>query len=175
MPPVTPPALTTIPPFPQLADRAAGTYNSKGYAFGQHMSVTFNVDQTALAANVFANATDAATNAGTASTAAAIASSAATSASISASTASTQAASVLTMDKRYLGSKASAPTLDNQGAALAAGAVYYDTVLLKVRTWNGSAWVEGISAVAGVSSVNGATGAVVLASQTGRIFYSMGA
>ena len=66
------------------------------------------------------------------------------------------------MDKRYLGAKSTAPTLDNQGAALQTGAVYYDTVLSKVRTWAGSVWVEGISAVAGVSSVNGQSGAVTL-------------
>jgi len=69
-------------------------------------------------------------------------------------------ASRVAADKRYLGSKATAPTLDNQGAALATGAVYYDTALSKVRTWTGSAWVEGISAVAGVTSVNGQTGAL---------------
>ena len=66
------------------------------------------------------------------------------------------------MDKRYLGAKSTAPTLDNQGAALQAGAVYYDTTTLKVMTWSGSAWVEGISAVAGVSSINGLTGAVAV-------------
>lgn len=66
------------------------------------------------------------------------------------------------MDKRYLGSKSVAPTLDNQGAALTTGAVYYDTVLAKVRTWNGTAWVDGIASVAGVTSVNGADGVVVI-------------
>ena len=78
------------------------------------------------------------------------------------------------MDKRYLGSKATAPTLDNQGAALATGAVYYDTALAKVRTWTGSAWAEGISAVAGVSSYNGATGNVVVKAFNSRSFFAMG-
>ena len=76
--------------------------------------------------------------------------------------ATAQAASVLTMDKRYLGAFAVAPTLDNQGAALSTGAVYYDTALAKVRIWSGSAWVEGIASVAGVSTVNGANGAVTV-------------
>ena len=97
----------------------------------------------------------------------------ATNAAASASTATTQAGyastsatnaenSRLGADKRYLGAKSTAPTLDNQGAALATGAVYYDTTLAKVRTWNGTTWVEGISAVAGVTSVNGASGAVTV-------------
>ena len=63
--------------------------------------------------------------------------------------------------KLNLGNKTTAPTLDNQGAALLAGATYYDTTLAKWRVWSGSAWVEGISAVAGVSSVNGNNGAVI--------------
>ena len=64
------------------------------------------------------------------------------------------------MDKRYLGAKASDPTTDNQGQALAAGAVFYNTTTNKVRTWTGSVWTDGITAIAGVSSFNGATGAV---------------
>lgn len=84
----------------------------------------------------------------------------ATAAAGSATTASTQAANVLDMDKRYLGAKAAPPALDNQGAALQTGANYYDTVLAKLRVWNGGVWVEGISAVAGVTSVNGQAGAV---------------
>jgi hypothetical protein len=67
--------------------------------------------------------------------------------------------------KFNLGNKTTPPTLDNQGAALLAGATYYDTALNKWRVWSGSAWVEGISAVAGVSSVNGQTGNV-----TGVVF-----
>lgn len=33
--------LSPIPPFPALSDRAAGTYNSKAYAFGAHMGGPF--------------------------------------------------------------------------------------------------------------------------------------
>jgi hypothetical protein len=65
--------------------------------------------------------------------------------------------------KLNLGNKATPPTLDNQGAALLAGATYYDTTLNKWRVWTGSAWGDGISSIAGVASVNGETGNVVLA------------
>lgn len=63
----SPPALTTVPPYPAMADRAAGTYNSKAYAFGAHMSDTFNSEVEAIAANVAANAADAAASASNAS------------------------------------------------------------------------------------------------------------
>lgn len=44
-------------------------------------------------------------------------------------------------DDRYLGAKAVAPTLDNDGNALVGGTLYYDTVLEAMQLWTGSAWV----------------------------------
>jgi hypothetical protein len=44
-------------------------------------------------------------------------------------------------DDRYLGSKTSDPATDNDGNALAAGMLYYNTVALEMRLYNGSAWV----------------------------------
>ena len=64
--------------------------------------------------------------------------------------------------KLNLGNKSAAPATDNQGAALLAGATYYDTTLDKWRVWTGVAWGDGISAISGVSSVNGLTGDVVI-------------
>ena len=71
-------------------------------------------------------------------------------------------ASRIAASKLNLGAKAAPPALDNQGAALTAGTTYYDTTLDKWRVWTGTAWGEGVSAVAGVSSINGLTGDVVL-------------
>ena len=107
-------------------------------------AISTAADAAATAADAIATAADAAATA------------------IDAATSTAQAASVAALDKRYLGSFAVAPTLDNQGDALATGAVYYDTALAKVRTWSGSAWVEGIASVAGVTTVNGANGAVTV-------------
>lgn len=46
---ITPvPVVSPIPPFPPLSDRVLGTYNSKAYAFGVHMSTTFMGDLLAL-------------------------------------------------------------------------------------------------------------------------------
>jgi hypothetical protein len=44
-------------------------------------------------------------------------------------------------DDRYLGPKASDPTLDNDGNALLAGALYYNTTVPEMRLYTGSAWV----------------------------------
>lgn len=49
-------------------------------------------------------------------------------------------ASFLAVDKKYLGSKASAPTLDNQGAALAVGAQYFNSTNQNSYIWSGSVW-----------------------------------
>jgi len=90
----------------------------------------------------------------------------ATAASASASTATTQASNASTsatnaanaqtaaeaardatlaaydnFDDRYLGSKSSNPTLDNDGNALVAGTLYYNTTVPEMRLYTGSAWV----------------------------------
>lgn len=44
-------------------------------------------------------------------------------------------------DDRYLGAKSSNPTLDNDGNALLAGSLYYNTVVPEMRLYTGSAWV----------------------------------
>jgi hypothetical protein len=44
-------------------------------------------------------------------------------------------------DDRYLGSKSSNPSVDNDGNALLAGALYYNTTVPEMRLYTGSAWV----------------------------------
>lgn len=43
-------------------------------------------------------------------------------------------------DDRYLGAKATGPALDNDGNALATGALYFDTTATILKVWTGSAW-----------------------------------
>jgi len=43
-------------------------------------------------------------------------------------------------DDRYLGVKASDPTLDNDGDALASGALYWNSVSATMKVYNGSTW-----------------------------------
>jgi hypothetical protein len=51
------------------------------------------------------------------------------------------AASYDAFDDRYLGAKASDPTVDNDGAALITGALYWSTTLNNLRFWSGTIWV----------------------------------
>lgn len=139
------PPLTDIPAFPALADRAAGTYNSKAYAFGTHMADVFNSEMLALANNVLDNADDAAASAASASDDAAAAALSAGSASDSAAAAVSAANSAVAafdnFDDRYLGAKASDPTTDNDGNALIVGALYFNSGGGGgMRAWNGAAW-----------------------------------
>ena len=151
--------ITTLPDAPSRADPS--TFSAKSDALLGALD-TFVTETNTVAGEVNANAIAAAADA--VSTAADAVSTAADAIATAAdaATSTAQAASVAALDKRYLGSFAVAPTLDNQGAALATGAVYYDTALAKVETWSGSAWVEGITSVAGVTTVNGQNGAITL-------------
>lgn len=151
--------ITALPPAPSRTD--PDTFSAKSDALLGALD-QFVTETNTVASEVNANAVSAAADAAaTAADAIATAADAAATA-IDAATSTAQAASVLAMDKRYLGSFAVAPTLDNQGDPLATGAVYYDTSLAKVRTWSGTSWVEGIASVAGVTTVNGANGAVTV-------------
>ena len=73
---------------------------------------------------------------------AAAASAAAASASETAAAASeaSAAASYDAFDDRYLGSKSSDPALDNDGDALVAGALYFNTTTSTMKAYTGSAW-----------------------------------
>ena len=95
-----------------------------------------------------------------ASDSAASASSSATAASDSAASASSSAAFASESARLLLGAKSAPPTVDNDGNPLILGMRYYDTTTGKERVYGNTGWEDGISAVAGVSSFNGITGAV---------------
>ena len=98
------------------------------------------------ASNALASQTAAATSAtsaaASATAAATSASSAATSASAAATSASDAATTYDNFDDRYLGSKTSAPTVDNDGNPLLVGALYWDSTQNKMFVWSGSTWVQ---------------------------------
>ena len=75
-----------------------------------------------------------------ASSASTSASSAATSASSAATSATAAEAAYDSFDDRYLGAKGVPPTLDNDGNALIAGALYWDTNTNAMYAWTGTAW-----------------------------------
>lgn len=92
----------------------------------------------------------------------------ATSAATDAATATAKAAEVVTFaatiadfQKRYLGAKTANPTLDNDGGALVAGALYFNTSVNEMRAYDGAAWAAAyIPSGSDVASFNGRTGAV---------------
>ena len=95
---------------------------------------------TASATSASAAATSATSAAASATAAGTSATSAAASATAAATSATSAAASYDEFDDRYLGSKSSDPTLDNDGGALLTGALYYNTVLSAMKVYSGSAW-----------------------------------
>jgi hypothetical protein len=121
---------------------------------------------TSSASTATTQASSATASASTATTQAGIATTQATNASTSASTASSAAtaaeaardatlAAYDSFDDRYLGSKTSDPTLDNDGNALLAGSLYYNSVSAEMRIYTGSAWVAAyVSGVGFLSAAN---------------------
>jgi hypothetical protein len=57
-----------------------------------------------------------------------------------AASAAAAAASYDSFDDVYLGAKAAAPTLDNDGNALQTGALYWNTVSSRLSIWTGAVW-----------------------------------
>ena len=95
------------------------------------------------ASNASTSETNAATSASNASTSATNASNSATAAANSAASA---AAAYDTFDDRYLGSKTSDPTLDNDGNALVTGALYFNSSANEMRVYDGANWIAASSA-----------------------------
>lgn len=113
---------------------------------------TAEVNAETAETNAAASAVTATTQAGIATTQAGIATTQAGNAATSATTATTQAGIATTaannaisvydnFDDRYLGAKAAAPTVDNDGNALLVGAIYFLTVgSVGMYVWDGANW-----------------------------------
>ncbi|NBR62613.1 MAG: hypothetical protein EBT86_13530, partial [Actinobacteria bacterium] len=69
--------------------------------------------------------------------------------------------------KLNLGAKASNPTVDNDGAALTAGAIYYNTTVNETRQWTGTIWKP-----AG-SSINGTAQRQIFTATAGQTTFSI--
>lgn len=63
-----------------------------------------------------------------------------------ANSAASAAAAFDQFDDRYLGEKTSDPALDNDGNALVAGALYFNSATGKMRVFTGSGWIDASSA-----------------------------
>jgi hypothetical protein len=64
------------------------------------------------------------------------------SATAAAASATAAAASYDSFDDRYLGAKASAPSVDNDGNALIEGALYWNSTSNAMLAWDGAAWAS---------------------------------
>ena len=96
---------------------------------------------TASAASASTSSTQATNSSNSATASASSASGAASSATAAASSATSAAASYDSFDDRYLGSKSSDPTVDNDGASLVTGALYFNSSAGNLRVYSGSAWI----------------------------------
>lgn len=157
--PTTPPAPSTPPAVPDRADSA--TFSTRIYNMFSWLAGAMLTDVVALASNAWTNATAASESASAAVPAAA-------SAVAAAAAAAAAAAEASSLVESYQGALAADPTLDKDGNPLSAGDWYINTGTGYIRAWSGSSWVQGLSVVAGVSSLNGLTGALTgFATQTG--------
>ncbi len=113
---------------------AASVATIAGYATAAATSAT------SAEASATAAATSAASAAASVTAAATSASSAAASATAAATSASSAAATYDEFDDRYLGSKSTPPTVDNDGNPLIEGALYWNSVDNAMYAWTGTEW-----------------------------------
>ena len=125
-----------------LAGVAANAANSSNFANNSSNSANSAANHSANASN-FAN--NSSNFANTASNAANAANAARDAALVAADN----------FDDVYLGAKSSAPTLDNDGDALTAGDLYYNTVSSTLQVYSGSAWQPAAVSTAGFATLTG--------------------
>lgn len=137
------------------ATNAASSASSASTSASNASTSATNASNSASAAstsasNAATSATNASNSASTASTqatnAASSASAASTSATSAASSAAAAASALDSFDDRYLGTKTSDPTLDNDGNALVAGALYFSTTQNVMKVYDGASWITATSA-----------------------------
>jgi hypothetical protein len=133
------------------ASATAAATSATSAAASESAAATSATSASTSASSASTSASSSLTSANSASTSAASAATSVTSAATSATSAATSASSALTsatsaatsydeFDDRYLGSKTSDPTVDNDGGALLTGALYFNSVIDAMKVYNGSSW-----------------------------------
>ena len=150
---------------------ATNAANSATAAAGSASTASTQASNAASSASAAStSASQAATSATNASNSASAASTSATNAANSATAAQTaQTAAEAALDQftdTYLGAFSSDPTLDNDGNALSAGDLYFNTVANRLKVYSGSAWLFAIVDTSTVVEKTGATGSAVLPTGT---------
>ena len=127
------------------ANSATAASNSETAAAG---SATTSANSATASANSATASAGSATNSSNSATSAATAQTAAEAARDAA------LAAFDSFDDRYLGAKASDPTTDNDGDALAAGMLYYNTTDDVMKVYEGSSWVAAYASLSGALIAN---------------------
>ncbi len=132
--------------------------SSASTASGHASTATTKATEAATSATAAAtSATNAATSATTASTQATNSATSATASATSATNAGNSATAAANsaaaaansfddFDDKYLGSKTSDPTVDNDGNALVSGALYFNSTANEMRVYDGANWIAASSA-----------------------------
>lgn len=136
-------AIATTKAAEAAASEAAALASKNAAAASQTAAASSETAAAGSATSASGSASTATTQAGIATTKASEAAASAVSAAASASSA---AALLDNFDDRYLGAKASAPTVDNDGNPLMVGALYFDSTTGKMRVYTASGWLDASSA-----------------------------
>lgn len=132
------------------ASEAASAVSASAAAASETNSGTSETNSAASAAAASTSETNSSGSAASALTSENNAASSATAAAASqvaaASSAAAAAAAYDSFDDRYLGSKSSAPTVDNDGDPLTAGRLYFDSTANEMRVYDGANWIAATSA-----------------------------
>jgi len=128
-----------------LVDAASATTSATNAATSASTATTQAGISTTKAGEASTSAAAAATSATTATTKA---SESAASATASEAAKDAALAALDSFDDRYLGAKASDPTVDNDGNALVSGALYFNTTDDVMKVYTGSAWVAAYASLA---------------------------
>jgi len=146
------------------ASETAAATSASNAAASESAAATSETNAAASATSASTSASNAATSetnaAGSATSAASSATAASGSASASASSAAAAASTYDDFDDRYLGQKASDPTLDNDGDPLLTGALYFNTTSDVMKVYTGSIWqnVAPVATSITVSQISDYTG-----------------
>jgi len=128
------------------ASASAAATSATSASASQTAAATSATSAATSASSALTSQTAAATSATSAATSASSALTSQTAAATSAASAATSATSAATtyddFDDRYLGSKSTVPTVDNDGNTLLVGAIYWNSTLNNMYVWSGTAWVQ---------------------------------
>jgi len=145
--------ITTVAGVASNVTTVAGSISNVNTTASNISSVNTNATNISAIQGASGNASTATTKASEAATSATGAAASATSAATAQTAAEAARDSALaafdSFDDRYLGSKSSAPSVDNDGNALASGALYYDTTANAMQVYTGSAWVAAYASLSG--------------------------